>query len=66
MMAEVADSPEVLEAVAQALEMLGDDRGAERAHAAASGEDLAARKLPDEPDRRWEVVLDRMMSRRRN
>ena len=66
MMAEVADSPDVLEAVAEALLTLGDQRGAERVYAAASGEDLAARKLPDQPDRRWEVVLDRMMSRRRN
>jgi len=66
MMAEVADSPEILEAVADALLQLGDQRGAERAYAAASGRDLDGRKLPDEPDRRWEVVLDRMMSRRRN
>ena len=56
MMAEVADSPDVLEAVAEALQMLGDQRGAERAFAAASGSDLAGRKLPDQPDRRWEVV----------
>jgi tetratricopeptide (TPR) repeat protein len=66
MMAEVADLPEVLQAVADALSMLGDARGAERAHEAATGRDLAARKLPAEPDRRWEVVLDRMMTRRRN
>jgi tetratricopeptide (TPR) repeat protein len=66
MMAEVADSPDVLEAVAEALEMLGDGRGAERAYAAASGSGLAGRKLPEEPDRRWEVVLDRMMTKRRN
>jgi tetratricopeptide (TPR) repeat protein len=66
MMAEVADSPEVLEAVAEALDMLGDERGAERAHAAATGSGLEGRKLPEEPDRRWEVVLDRMMTKRRN
>ena len=66
MMAEVADTPEVLEAVADALLLLGDQRGAERAYAAAAGGDLASRKLPAEPDRRWEVVIDRMMSRRRN
>jgi tetratricopeptide (TPR) repeat protein len=66
MMAEVADSPDVLEAVAEALEMLGDARGAERAYAAASGSGLSGRKLPEEPDRRWEVVLDRMMTKRRN
>jgi tetratricopeptide (TPR) repeat protein len=66
MMAEVADTPDVLEAVAEALQMLGDPRGAERAHAAATGADLDARKLPAEPERRWEVVLDRMMSPRRN
>lgn len=66
MMAEVADTPDILEAVAEALQLLGDRRGAERAHAAATGGDLASRKLPEEPDRRWEVVLDRMMSHRRN
>lgn len=66
MMAEVADSPEILEAVAQALRLLGDEKGAERAHAAATGQDLSERKLPEEPERRWEVVIDRMMSRRRN
>lgn len=66
MMAEVADSPEVLEAVGEALYMLGDARGAQRAYAAAKGGELDSRKLPDEPERRWEVVLDRMMSRRRN
>jgi predicted Zn-dependent protease len=66
MMAEVADSPEVLRAVAEALSMLGDSRGARIASRAASGADLEARKLPTEPERRWEVVLERMMSRRRN
>ncbi|MEX1181600.1 MAG: hypothetical protein WEF86_00070 [Gemmatimonadota bacterium] len=66
MMAEVADTPEVLQAVADGLQMLGDERGAQRAQAAATGSDLASRKLPEEPDRRWEVVLDRMMTHRRN
>jgi tetratricopeptide (TPR) repeat protein len=66
MMAEVADSPEVLQAVADALVRLGDARGAERAYRAATGDELAPRKLPSEPERRWEVVLDRMMTRRRN
>jgi tetratricopeptide (TPR) repeat protein len=66
MMAEVADTPEVLEAVGDALFMLGDARGAQRAHAAARGGELDSRKLPVEPERRWEVVLDRMMTRRRN
>lgn len=66
MMAEVADSTDVLQAVGDALSMLGDERGAERAYSAALGSGLVARKLPEEPDRRWEVVLDRMMTRRRN
>jgi tetratricopeptide (TPR) repeat protein len=66
MMAEVADSPDVLEAVGDALLLLGDARGAERARAAATGSGLPSRKLPAEPDRRWEIVLDRMMTRRRN
>jgi tetratricopeptide (TPR) repeat protein len=66
MMAEVADSPDVLDAVAVALQMLGDERGAQRAQAAAAGGGVAGRKLPDEPERRWEIVLERMMTRRRN
>jgi tetratricopeptide (TPR) repeat protein len=66
MMAEVADSPDVLQAVADGLLLLGDERGAERASAAASGSELAARKLPAEPERRWEMVIDRMMTHRRN
>jgi tetratricopeptide (TPR) repeat protein len=66
MMAEVADSPEVLEAVGEALYTLGDSRGAKRAFDAAAGGALENRTLPKEPERRWEVVLDRMMSRRRN
>jgi tetratricopeptide (TPR) repeat protein len=66
MMAEVADLPEVLEAIANGLRVLGDTRGADRAAAAAAGGDLEARKLPSEPERRWEVVLDRMMTHRRN
>jgi predicted Zn-dependent protease len=66
MMAEVADTAEVLQAVADSLSMLGDLRGAERASRAARGGELEGRKLPPEPERRWEVVLDRMMTRRRN
>ncbi|CAN5803917.1 hypothetical protein BH23GEM9_BH23GEM9_16860 [soil metagenome] len=66
MMAEVVDSAEVLEAVGDALSALGDSRGAERAYSAAQGGELNGRKLPGEPERRWEVVIDRMMTRRRN
>jgi tetratricopeptide (TPR) repeat protein len=66
MMAEIADSPDVLQAVADGLLLLGDERGAQRASAAASGSELAARKLPAEPERRWEMVIDRMMTQRRN
>jgi tetratricopeptide (TPR) repeat protein len=66
MMTEVVDTAEVLEAVGDALRILGDARGAERAYAAAMGADMDSRKLPDEPERRWEVVIDRMMTRRRN
>jgi predicted Zn-dependent protease len=62
MMAEVADTPEVLEAVAAALRILGDEQGAERACAVAEGRRPASRKLPEEPDQRWQVVLERMMS----
>jgi tetratricopeptide (TPR) repeat protein len=66
MMAEVADCTDVLHAVGDALRGLGDARGAERAYAAAMGESAPVRKLPDEPERRWEVVVERMMTRRRN
>jgi tetratricopeptide (TPR) repeat protein len=66
MMLEVVDSTDVLEAVGDALRVLGDARGAERAYAVASGSDFGSRKLPDEPERRWEVVIERMMTRRRN
>jgi tetratricopeptide (TPR) repeat protein len=66
MMAEVADCTDVLHAVGDALRALSDARGAQRAYAAAMGESASARKLPDEPERRWEVVIERMMSRRRN
>lgn len=65
MMAEVSDSADVLHAVGDALRILGDSRGAERAYAAAMGGPIG-RKLPEEPERRWEVVIDRMMTRRRN
>jgi tetratricopeptide (TPR) repeat protein len=66
MMAEVADSPDVLQAVADGLLLLGDPRGAQRASAAATGSELESRKLPVEPERRWELVIDRMMTQRRN
>jgi predicted Zn-dependent protease len=66
MMAEVTDTPEVLQAVADALLLLGDARGAERAYRAARGGEIESRKLPAEPERRWEVVIDRMKTRRRN
>jgi tetratricopeptide (TPR) repeat protein len=66
MMAEVADSADVLQSVGDALSLLGDPRGAERAYSAASGATPMVRKLPSEPERRWEVVIDRMMTRRRN
>jgi hypothetical protein len=62
----VTDSPEVLDALAEALELLGDENGARQVQAAATGGDLTARKLPQEPERRWDVVRERMMTKRRN
>ena len=65
MMAEVCESQEVLETVAEALLRLGDVRGADRVYGAAYGSPLD-RKLPEEPTQRWSVVMDRIRTPRRN
>jgi tetratricopeptide (TPR) repeat protein len=65
MMAEVCESQEVLETVAEALLQLGDVRGADRVYGAAYGGDLE-RKLPAEPTQRWSLVMERIMTPRRN
>lgn len=65
MMAEVCESQEVLETVAEALLRLGDARGADRVYGAAYGGPLD-RKLPEEPTQRWSVVMDRIRTPRRN
>lgn len=65
MMAEVCESHEVLETVAEALMRLGDVRGADRVYGAAYGGPLE-RKLPEEPTQRWSVVMERIMTPRRN
>ncbi len=62
MMAEVCESQEVLQSVADALLQLGDVRGADRVYGAAFGGDLSTRKLPEDPQRRWGVVLERIMT----
>jgi tetratricopeptide (TPR) repeat protein len=62
MMAEVCESQEVLESVADALLQLGDVRGADRVYGAAYGGELATRKLPEDPQSRWGVVLERIMT----
>lgn len=66
MMAEVCESHEVLETVAEALMQLGDERGADRVYGAAYGGELGGRKLPEDPSKRWTVVLERIMTPRRN
>lgn len=65
MMAEVCESHEVLETVAEALMTLGDVKGADRVYGAAYGRQLD-RKLPEEPTQRWSVVMERIMTPRRN
>ncbi|MEO5510052.1 MAG: hypothetical protein ABIV28_05935 [Longimicrobiales bacterium] len=62
MMAEVCESQEVLQSVADALLQLGDVRGADSVYGAAFGGDLPARKLPQDPQSRWSVVLERIMT----
>ena len=62
MMAEVCESQEVLQSVADALLQLGDVRGADSVYGAAFGGDLQARKLPQDPQSRWGVVMERIMT----
>lgn len=66
MMAEVCESQEVLQSVADALLQLGDVRGADHVYGAAFGGELPARKLPQDPQSRWGVVLERIMTSQRN
>jgi hypothetical protein len=66
MMAEVCESHEVLETLAEALMQLGDVRGADRVYGAAFGGELRQRKLPEEPGERWRVVMERIMTPRVN
>jgi tetratricopeptide (TPR) repeat protein len=62
MMAEVCESQEVLQSVADALLQLGDVRGADGVYGAAYGAELPSRKLPQDPQSRWSVVLERIMT----
>jgi hypothetical protein len=62
MMAEVCESHEVLETLAEALMQLGDVRGADRVYGAALGGELQQRKLPEEASERWKVVMQRIMT----
>jgi tetratricopeptide (TPR) repeat protein len=66
MMAEVCESHEVLETLAEALMQLGDVRGADRVYGAALGGELRQRKLPEQADERWKVVMERIMTPRVN
>lgn len=66
MMAEVCEDQSVQETLAEALTRLGDDRGAELVQEAARTGTLRYRKLPEEADERWSVVMERVLSPRRN
>jgi hypothetical protein len=66
MMAEVCADQEVQETLADALAHLGDHRGAELVNEAARGGELRQRRLPEEEDERWNVVMERVLSPRRN
>lgn len=66
MMAEVCESQEVLQSVADALLQLGDVRGADKVYGAAFGGELSMRKLPVDPQSRWGVVLERIMTAQSN
>jgi len=66
MMAEVCEDQSVQETLAEALTRLGDDRGAELVHDAARTGKLRYRRLPEDADERWSVVMERVLSPRRN
>lgn len=60
MMAEVAQSEEVLEAVAEALLELGDVEGADAVYGLVYGHGGKDRLLPEDPEERWRVVVARI------
>jgi tetratricopeptide (TPR) repeat protein len=62
MMAEVCADHDVLEALAEALARLGDQRGAELVTEAAHGGQLRHRKLPPEETEQWRVVIERLLT----
>ena len=66
MMAEVCEDQSVQETLAEALTRLGDDRGAELVQEAARTGKLRYRRLPEEENERWSVVMERVLSPRRN
>jgi tetratricopeptide (TPR) repeat protein len=66
MMAEVCEDQSVQETLAEALTRLGADRGAELVQEAARTGTLRYRKLPEQADERWNVVMERVLSPRRN
>jgi len=66
MMAEVCADHEVQTTLAEALARLGDHRGAELVSEAAQGGELRHRRLPDEESERWNIVMERVLSPRRN
>jgi tetratricopeptide (TPR) repeat protein len=66
MMAEVCEDQSVQETLAEALTSLGDERGAEMVEEAARTGKLRYRKLPVEKGERWSVVMERVLSPKRN
>jgi tetratricopeptide (TPR) repeat protein len=66
MMAEVCADQSVQETLAEALTRLGDDRGAELVGEAARTGKLRCRKLPEQESERWGMIMERVLSPRRN
>ncbi|HUH12341.1 MAG TPA: hypothetical protein VMK65_04495, partial [Longimicrobiales bacterium] len=60
MMAEVAESEEVLEAVAEALLELGDVKGADRVDGLVYGHVTRDPSRPEDPGERWRLVVSRL------
>lgn len=65
MMAEVAESEEVLEAVAEALLELGDVQGADRVYGLVYGHTPRDPSLPQDPGERWRLVVSRLTGNER-
>jgi hypothetical protein len=63
MMAEVSESGDLLETLAEGLMQLGDEQGADRVWGAAFGKEYERRSLPADQEAAWQVVWDRVTTR---